>query len=170
MKKLALPLVLLGLVLMILLSIFTAGDTHVTVVGENETLTVSNTKLTSQNSQLKTLNNNLSAQNKQLVTQVTTLSETVNSLNEESEGIIVKTIVKIEKEIDDNRGWCSPEEAYDVLASKLIEKPTAEEFEQTLVDLCNRQLLNHPGEPDPNMMGKSVSRSEIKKLVKKYIK
>jgi len=50
MKKLALPLVLLGLVLMILLSIFTAGDTHVTVVGENETLTVSNTKLTSQKS------------------------------------------------------------------------------------------------------------------------
>ena len=56
MKKLALPLVLLGLVLMILLSIFTAGDTHVTVVGENKTLVVANTQLTSSNSQLKSEN------------------------------------------------------------------------------------------------------------------
>jgi len=170
MKKLALPLVLLGLVLMILLNIFTAGGTHVTVVGENQTLVVANTQLTSVNNQLKSENTHLSVQNKQLSTQVTALNETVNSLNEESEGIIIKTIVKIEKEIDDNRGWCSPEEAYDVLASKLIEKPTPAEFEQTLIDLLNKKLLYYPGTPDPNMIGDKVPKSDIQKLVKQYIK
>ena len=68
-KKFILPIVLLSVIGLVLLNIFTAGDKHVEVVGENVSLTNQVTTLKSENSNLKSLNADLTKKNQELTNQ-----------------------------------------------------------------------------------------------------
>jgi len=83
-KKFLLPIVLLAVVALVLLNIFTAGDKHVEVVGENVSLTEQNTQLQSENGQLKAENTQLVAKNEALVEQVAEVMMLADSVVEAS--------------------------------------------------------------------------------------
>jgi len=161
-KKVLLYVVLLAIIGFITLNIFTAGDKHVEVVEDNITLTNENSQLKTENNQLKSENSQLKSENQQLNSQISTLS----IAKKEAETILPKTIIKIEKEVEDNMGWTFPEQAYDLLKEKLKRKPTDEEYKKTLIELIQKDLLYHPGVPDPYMKGKKVSNSEVDKVVR----
>ena len=79
-KKYLLPIVLLAVVVLVLLNIFTAGDKHVEVVGENVSLVEQNTQLQSENGQLKAENTQLVAKNEALTEQVALVSLMVDDI------------------------------------------------------------------------------------------
>jgi len=165
-KKVLLYVVLLAIIGFIAFNIFTAGDKHVEVVEDNITLTNENSQLKTENGQLKSENSQLKSENQQLNSQISTLSNSISLAKKEAETILPKTIIKIEKEVEDNMGWTFPEQAYDLLKEKLKRKPTDEEYKKTLIELIQKDLLYHPGVPDPYMKGKKVSNSEVDKVVR----
>ena len=162
-KKVLLYVVLLAIIGFIILNIFTAGDKHVEVVEDNITLTNENSQLKTENNQLKSENSQLKSENQQLNSQISTLS---NLAKKEAETILPKTIIKIEKEVEDNMGWTFPKQAYDLLKEKLKKEPTDEEYKKTLTELIQKDLLYYPGVPDPYMKGKKVLKSEINRVMR----
>jgi len=163
--KFILPLVLVGLLGFIIISIFSAGNRHVEVVDENVTLASENKNLKSENNKLHSINNQLLAENKQLNQELTNVNNKFLAIEKEKESILPKTIVKIEKEIELELGWSTPNIAYDLLKDKLKRKPTDEEYKKTLEDLLNKNLLFYPGNPDPYVKGKKILSSDLTKII-----
>ena len=163
-KKLLLPLVLLSLVALVLLSIFTAGDSHVEVVSENVNLAEQNTQLKTENGSLKAENNQLVAKNEALSEQVT---EMVSTLDSVSSLPIEKPIeVKVQSRIDTKYGWADPEYIWDLLAFELNRDPTKQEFKTSLLEAYNNDALYYSSENDPELRGEAVKRSQIDSIVK----
>ena len=167
-KKFLLPGLLLVIVAFVLLDIVTAGDSHITVVEDNATLVSENGKLKKENKQLKSENNKLASLNDKLSTDLTKVMSAAKStfaikkpkVNE----VLPKIIVTIEEDIELELGWCTPDIAYGLLEEKLGKAPTQEEYKRTLLDLLSKNMLFHPGEPDPYVKGKKVTKSEISRL------
>lgn len=162
-KKVLLPIVLIAVVAFVLLNVFTAGDTHVGVVKDNIALVNENGQLKSENSQLKSENTKLLQLNNQLTADLTKATDAVAS--KESQKLLSKIIVTIEKNVDEDLGWCSPSTAYDLLKSKLGKTPSKSEYKQTLLDLVNKDMLYSPGTPDPYVKGKKITALQIDDLV-----
>ena len=170
-KKFLLPGLLLVTVVFVLLNIVTAGDKHVTVVEDNATLANENGKLKSENKQLKSENNKLASLNNKLSTDLTKVMSAAKSTfaikkPEVVNEVLPKIIVTIEEDIESDLGWCTPDIAYNLLEEKLGKTPTQEEYKRTLLDLLSKNMLFHPGDPDPYVKGKKVTKSEINKLTK----
>lgn len=169
-KKFVLPIVLLSVIGLVLLNIFTAGDKHVEVVGENVSLNNQVTTLKSENSNLKSLNADLTKKNQELTAENSSLNSSLNDLTskkkeEKTKDIIPELVFRIEIDVQDNLGWISPDDVYEELTTKIGRKPTKEEYKQVLLDLLNKDLLYFSGYPDPYNKGEKVSKSKIDKLV-----
>lgn len=176
-KRFLLPGLLLVTVAFVLLEIVAAGDTHVVVVEDNMTLASENGKLKTENKQLKSENNKLALLNEQLTADLTktdVVEPEVLAASSAPKAVktpevsneLPKIIVSIESEVEEGLGWCTPDIAYEMLQEKLGTFPTREEFKQTLLDLLKRNMLYHPGDPDPYLQGDKVTKLEINKLIK----
>jgi hypothetical protein len=163
-KKLLLPLLLISLVALVLLSIFTAGDNHVEVVGENVSLAEQNTQLKTENGSLKAENNQLVAKNEALSEQVVEMSSTLDSV---SSLPVEKPIeVKVQSRIDTKYGWADPEYVWNLLSYELNRDPTKQEYRTSLLEALNNNALYYSSESDPELRGIAVKRSEIDSLIK----
>lgn len=173
-KKLLLPGLLLVIVAFVILNIVTAGDKHVEVVTDNAVLVSENGKLKTENKQLKSENTKLAQLNTQLTADLSKATEVIKpevltaSAPPETQvsDKLPKIIISIAGEIEEGYGWCTPDIAYEMLQEKLGDLPTQDEYKQTLLDLLKRNMLYHPGEPDPYLKGDKVTKLEINKLVK----
>lgn len=175
-KKFLLPGLLLVIVAFVILNIATAGDKHIEVVEDNATLVSENGKLKTENKQLKSENTKLALLNEQLTADLTKTDVvkpevlTTSSPKAIAEPTVSdklpKIIVSIESEVEEGLGWCTPDIAYEMLQDKLGNLPTREEYKQTLLDLLKRNMLFHPGDPDPYVQGDKVTKLEINKLIK----
>jgi len=182
-KRFLLPGLLLVIVAFVLLEIVTAGDSHIVVVEDNAALASENGKLKTENKQLKSENTKLALLNEQLTADLTrtdviepeVLAASAPPRASAAPKAIVeptasdklpKIIVSIESEVEEGLGWCTPDIAYEMLQEKLGNIPTREEYKQTLLDLLKRNMLFHPGDPDPYVQGDKVTKLEINKLIK----
>lgn len=176
-KRFLLPGLLLVTVAFVLLEIVTAGDSHIVVVEDNAALASENGKLKTENKQLKSENTKLALLNEQLTADLTrtdviepevlAASAAPKVITEPTASDkLPKIIVSIESEVEEGLGWCTPDIAYEMLQDKLGNLPTREEYKQTLLDLLKRNMLFHPGDPDPYVQGDKVTKLEINKLIK----
>jgi cell division protein FtsB len=166
-KKFLLPIVLLAVIILVLFNVFNAGDKHVTVVKDNENLVAENGQLKTENGKLKSENSQLKEINNKLSSSLISIKDSVKSTIKQSQGILPKAIIKIEKEINAELGWCTPDMAYSLLEEKLGKIPSKEEYKETLLDLLDKDMLYFPGNPDPYVKGKKVSKSKIDKIINK---
>ena len=162
-KKFLLPIVLLAVVALVLLNIFTAGDKHVEVVGENVSLVEQNTQLQSENGQLKAENTQLVAKNEALVEQVAEVMMLADSVVEASAEKPIPIVVQ--DKIEAKYGWATPNYVFDLLIFQLDNGPTKQEYKASLLEVLNNKALFYPSEGDPEQPGKAVNRSEIDSLV-----
>ena len=162
-KKYLLPIVLLAVVALVLLNIFTAGDKHVEVVGENVSLVEQNTQLQSENGQLKAKNTQLIAKNEALTEQVALVSLMADSVKEASAEKPVPVIVQ--DKIEAKYGWATPNYVFELLEFQLNGAQTKQEYKASLLEVLNNKALFYPSERDPEQPGKAVKRSEIDSLV-----
>lgn len=170
MKKFLLPGLLLIIIGFVLLEIIAAGDTHVVVVEDNMTLASENGKLKTENKKLKSENSKLAELNNKLssdLKQVTVADPyPAAASTSKTEDALPKAVITIEQEIDAEMGWCTTDIAYDLLEEKLGKKPTKEQYKYALLDLLKRNMLYHPGEPDPYVKANKVTIKEIENLTK----
>lgn len=162
-KKYLLPIVLLAVVALVLLNIFTAGDSHVEVVGENVSLTKQNTQLQAENGQLKAENTQLVAKNEALKEQVTLVSLMADSVKEANVEKPVPIIVQ--DKIEAKYGWATPDYVFELLEFQLNGAQTKQEYKASLLEVINNKALFYPSEGDPESPGKAVKRFEIDSLV-----
>lgn len=171
-KQILLLSILATIMALVTTTTFITGEKHVLVVEENQVLVHKSDSLTTENKRLCQENTTLKNENTKLCTLIhlDSLSLSEDSLKKkESESQYKKALVSLEKLVLEDLTWISPESAYETLAEKLNRKPTAEEFQNTLEDLFQKNLLYHYIAPDPYMKGKKVKQTEIAILVKKII-
>ena len=157
--------VLLALLALVLGTTINAGEHHVIVVEENVHLVDDNHKLKSSNDSLVKENKALSDKANFLEGQIKAIKDSVST--QPSVDPFKAVLVSLEKVVEEDLTWISPEAAYQTLEEKLNRKPTLEEFKNTLEDLLQKNLLYNYIHPDPYMKGKKVKQSDIPILVKK---
>jgi cell division protein FtsB len=157
-----------------LLSMVNAGEKHVITVEENVHLTDVNHQLKCSNDSLVKENKTLTDKNNQLTAEMQNLSDSVFAKQafeskkklQESEFLIA--LHSLEKIVDVELEWISPEALYQALNEKMPRRPTEDEYKQALEDMLKLNLLYHYVKPDPYMKGAKVKKSEINKLVKEF--
>ena len=160
--------VLVALIVLVLGTTVSAGEHHVVVVEENVHLIEDNHKLKSSNDSLVKENKVLSDKANILERQIKAIKDSV--VIEPLVDHFKVALVSLEKVVEEDLTWISPESAYQTLEEKLNRKPTIEEFKNTLEDLSQKNLLYNYIHPDPYMKGKKVKESDIPVLVKKIAK
>lgn len=160
--------VLAALIVLVLGTTVSAGEHHVVVVEEN-------VHLIEDNHKLKSSNDSLVKENKVLSDKANILEHQIKAIKD---SIVIEppidhfkvALVSLEKVVEEDLTWISPESAYFTLSENLSRKPTKEEYTQTLDDLISKNLLYHYIAPDPYMKGKKVTKKEVNKLVEGFVK
>lgn len=166
-KKFLLPGLLLVIIIFVILIDVTAGGKHVEVVQDNTLLVNENGKLKNENTHLKSENSKLIQLTNKLTADLTNITNSIKSVStvKAPQNELSEIIVKIENEVQEDLGWCSPEGAYALLTDKLGKTPTKNIYKQTLKSLIKKNMLYYPGNPDPYMKGNKIKESEVDNLV-----
>jgi cell division protein FtsB len=156
-------LLLFGILAFFVLNITVAGDKHVTVVGENASLT-------EQNGQLKLENGNLKAENTKLVSENKALNEKVVKISSLADSVVNSNKEKplqviVQDKIEAKYGWATPDYVWDVLEFQLDRAPNKSEYRLSMLEVLNSNSLFYPDENNPESAGKKIKRSEIDSLV-----
>lgn len=162
-KKYLIYLILVAILAFFLLTVSSAGDKHITVVGENASLKEENGQLKVENGQLKAENTKLVTENKALnekVAQVISLSDSIQDANQEKPIQVI-----VQDKIEAKYGWATPNYVWDILEFQLDRTPSKSEYKASLLEVLNNNSLFYPSENDPELAGKKVKRSEIDSLI-----
>ena len=149
--------ILVAFVGLALLGMVNAGEKHVITVEENVHLTDVNHQLKCSNDSLVKENKTLIDKNNQLTAQVTLLTDSVvKEPQTPKEDKFIVALRSLEKDVNEDMNWISPESLYDNLTEKLSRKPSVDEYKKALEDMLNLNLLYHYIKPDPYMKGAKV--------------
>ena len=159
--------ILVAFVGLALLGMVNAGEKHVITVEENVHLTDVNHQLKCSNDSLVKENKTLIDKNNQLTAQVTLLTDSVvKEPQTPKEDKFIVALRSLEKDVNEDMNWISPESLYDNLTEKLSRKPSIDEYKKALEDMLNLNLLYHYIKPDPYMKGAKVKNAELDKIAK----